>query len=38
MATTTTNAKEQFLQDARNRGFKTRKEFVNVFFLYGFLL
>lgn len=30
MATTTTT-KEQFLQDAKNRGFKTRKEFVNVF-------
>ena len=30
MATTTTT-KEQFLQEARNRGFNTRKEFVNVF-------
>lgn len=29
MATTTT--KEQFLQEARNRGFKTRREFTNVF-------
>ena len=29
MATTTT--KEQFLQESRNRGFKTRREFVNVF-------
>lgn len=28
MATTT---KEQFLQEARNRGFKTRREFGNVF-------
>ena len=27
----TTTTKEQFLQDAKNRGFKTRREFVNVF-------
>ena len=29
MATTTT--KEQFLKEAKNRGFKTREEFDNVF-------
>ena len=29
--TTTTNTKEQFLQDAKNRGFKTLKAFANVF-------
>ena len=29
--TTTTTTKEQFLQEAHKRGFKTRREFDNVF-------
>ena len=29
--TTTTTTKEQFLQEARKRGFKTRREFINCF-------